>query len=316
MFIDLVKAFHRVPRELLWDVLLKFSVPLKLIDLLKSLHANVNITFIVNDISQTIECVIGVKQGDILGPILFTFYLAAIMITWRTIHARPLCIFHSKQDDVLTGRKFSDQGDNIALPDSEYADDTAVLFVSRASLVTSTPVMIKHFARFGMSVHVGRGEQKSKSEALFVSAPLHCYANPDTYDGADLSNIQLDDATFIPVVALFCYLGSMLTRDCRDDADVERRIEAASGAFGALRKCIFSSTKLTFIAKRTAYNVLILSILLYGCESWCLTEKLYNKLQRTFHRRCVRSMCRVTRKHTKAHHISTIELLRLRRTGL
>ena len=105
----------------------------------------------------------------------------------------------------------------------------------------------------------------------------------------------------------------MLARDCRDDADVERRIEAASGAFGALRKCIFSSTKLTFIAKRAAYTVLVLSILLYGCESWCLTEKLYNKL-RTFHRRCVRSMCRVTRKHTRAHNISTIELLR--RTGL
>ena len=313
LFIDLVKAFDRVPRELLWDVLLKFGVPSKLVNLLKSLHANVNITFIVNDITQTIKCIIGVKQGDILGPILFTFYLAAIMITWRAIHTRPLCIFHSKQDYVLTGRKFSDQGDEVAVADSEYADDTAVLFVSRASLVTSTPDMIKHFARFGMSVHVGRGEQKSKSEALFVSAPLHCYDNPETYDGADLSDILLDDGTFIPIVALFCYLGSLLTRDCRDDADVEKRIEAAGGAFGALRKCLFSSTKLSFIAKRAAYTILILSILLYGCESWCLTEKLYCKL-RTFHHRCIRSMCRVTRKHTRAHHISTIELLQ--RTGL
>ena len=36
LFIDLVKAFDRVPRELLWDVLLKFGVPLKLVQLLKS----------------------------------------------------------------------------------------------------------------------------------------------------------------------------------------------------------------------------------------------------------------------------------------
>ena len=173
--------------------------------------------------------------------------------------------------------------------------------------------MIKHFARFGMSVHVGRGEQKSKSEVLFVSAPLHCYAEPETFDGVDLTNILLGDGTFIPIVAVFCYLGSLLTRDCRDDADVAKRIEAAGGAFGALRKCIFSSTQLSYVAKKAAYTVLILSIQLYGSESWCLTAKLYSKL-RTFHRRCVRSMCRVTRKHTRIHRISTRELLL--RTGL
>ena len=49
-------------------------------------------------------------------------------------------------------------------------------------------------------------------------------------------------------------------------------------------------------------------ILLYGSESWCLTEKLYNKL-RTFHARCARAMCRVNRRHTREHRISTDELL-------
>ena len=38
LFIDLVKAFDRVPRELLWDVLRKFSVPPKIVDLLIALH--------------------------------------------------------------------------------------------------------------------------------------------------------------------------------------------------------------------------------------------------------------------------------------
>ena len=85
-FIDLVKASDRVPRELLWNVLSKFGVPPKLIRLLQSLHAHVEVTFTVNEITHVIECIIGVKQGDILGPILFTFYLAAIVITWRAIH--------------------------------------------------------------------------------------------------------------------------------------------------------------------------------------------------------------------------------------
>ena len=143
-----------------------------------------------------------------------------------------MCLFHSKQDFVLTGRKSTDEGDVFDVPDSEYADDTAVLFVSRASLVASTPSMIEHFARFGMSIHVGRGDQKSKSEVLFVSAPLHCYTDPESFDGMDVSNILLGDGSFIPVVDQFCYLGSLLTRDCRDDADVTKCIAAAGGHLG------------------------------------------------------------------------------------
>ena len=38
LFIDLVKAFDRVPRELLWEVLLRYGVPPKLVSLLRALH--------------------------------------------------------------------------------------------------------------------------------------------------------------------------------------------------------------------------------------------------------------------------------------
>ena len=157
------------------------------------------------------------------------------MITWRATHLQPLCLFHTKPDFKMTGRKSSEQGDLVPVTDSEYADDTAVLFTSRLSLVASSPLLVAHFARFGMSVHVGANNQPSKSKVLFVAAPPHCYNDPATYDGADLTNIVFDDGTFMEVVAIFCYLGSLLSRDCRDDADVANRIEAAGGAFGALR---------------------------------------------------------------------------------
>ena len=45
--------------------------------------------------------------------------------------------------------------------------------------------------------------------------------------------------------------------------------------------------------KQAVYERLVFSILLYGTESCCLTEKLFSML-RIFHNRCVRSMCRVT----------------------
>ena len=122
-----------------------------------------------------------------------------------------------------------------------------------------------------------------------------------------LSDIKLPGGCFMPVVDRFKYLGSYLNRDCSDGLDVDSRIESAGRAFGALRKCLFSSRDVSFAAKRAVYTSLILSILLYGCECWALTERLLHRL-RVFHAQCVRAMCRVTRKHVWEHHITTGEL--------
>ena len=60
---------------------------------------------------------------------------------------------------------------------------------------------------------------------------------------------------------------------------------------------MFKSRKISLPAKRVAYVALVLSILLYGSECWCLTAVLWRKL-RTFHRSCTRAMCRINRWHT------------------
>ena len=96
-------------------------------------------------------------------------------------------------------------------------------------------------------------KKESKSEALFVAKPRALYENPDTYDGADLSDIDLGNGLYIPIVALFIYLGSMVTRDCTDEGDVEMRIKAAGSAFGALRDKIFAATSISMKVKRLVY---------------------------------------------------------------
>ena len=135
----------------------------------------------------------------------------------------------------------------------------------------------------------------------FFSKPASCYTN--TFDDADLSDVKLPDGRFVDFVKKFPYLGSWISEKCGDGDDVESRIGAASRAFGASRQCIFSSASVTRGAKLIVYERIILAILLSGCECWCLTEKLLNKL-RAFHGQCMRVMSRVTRKHTWKHHIS------------
>ena len=307
VFLDLVKAFDRVPREQLWKVLRKFGVNEKLVRLLIALHAHVEVHFTVSGISSLVASIIGVKQGDVLGPILFIFYLAAVMNTWKSQYQRPLCIFMTKEDFVMTGRQWNAEGEELSLPDSEYADDTAVLFQSREETEVYSPLLIQHFRRWGLEIHVGTAKKKSKTEVLFAAARPLAYEDPETYDNCDMSNIDLGNGTFFPVVSFFQYLGSILSRDCKDDLDVVTRIDLAAAAFGSLRDCLFSSTRICLEAKKIVFEALILTILLYGSECWSLTEKSLDKL-RVFFARCVRNMFRVTRKHTREHHISNDQL--------
>jgi hypothetical protein len=310
LLIDLVKAFDRVPRELLWEVMLKQGVPPKLVSLLKALHKSVKIKIVVDGVEKIIESIIGVKQGDILGPDLFIFFMAAVLKTWRSSysHSYKLCTVRCKSDFILTGRRSKTKGElDTTVADSEYADDTAFTFESREDCEKTTPLIFKHFARWGLEVHVGTNDATSKSEILFCAKDQRCYSMPKTYDGVDLSPIRWGEGFNIPVVEHFKYLGSYLSRNCRDDHDVHSRIISAGNAFGSLRKSIFSSCNISTAAKHSVYTSVILSILLYGCECWSLTEQLLDRL-RVFHNQCIRSMCRVTRKHTWEHRISSAEL--------
>ena len=120
LFIDLVKAFDRVPRELLWKVLLKFGVPPKLVSVLESMHRHVTVQFTVDGVIRTLLSIIGVKQGDLLGPELFTFFMAAVMETWRSASSYPLPTFRTRRDFVMTGRRHTTAGKEFTVGDSEY----------------------------------------------------------------------------------------------------------------------------------------------------------------------------------------------------
>ena len=265
LFLDLVKAFDRVPRELLWMVLDRFGVPPKLLSIIKSLHETINVKFTVDSVSHVLDCRIGVKQGDVLGPILFSIYIAAIMITWRQDRNHPQCLFRTKEDSTLTGRRSNAKGDDFVLGDSEYADDTAALFDSRESVVTDAPRVNIHFDRYGMEIHAGiyaLADKASRTEILLV-------IRRDDQQPTELDHepVSLNDEKFFPIVDKFSYLGSIITNDCSDREDVLSRIKKAGNMFGSLRKCLFGNVNIHFKIKGKVYESLVLSILLYGSES-------------------------------------------------
>ena len=86
-----------------------------------------------------------------------------------------------KQDTIGQNTK----GIEFSVDDLEYADDTAVLFESRDDVSTYSPLLIRHFGKFGMEIHVGDPRQPNKpwqTEVLFVSKPYKSYADSVTFD--------------------------------------------------------------------------------------------------------------------------------------
>jgi len=88
----------------------------------------------------------------------------------------------------------------------------------------------------------------------------------------------------------FVYLASIISSDLADDAECGARIAAAAGAFGCLRARIFGKPLVDLRAKSAAYQALVLNLLFCGSECWALSSHMLKRL-RSFHRRCVRTMC-------------------------
>ncbi|CAD7931346.1 unnamed protein product, partial [Amoebophrya sp. A25] len=102
-------------------------------------------------------------------------------------------------------------------------------------------------------------------------------------------------------------LGSTLTQDGDDEADVRSRIERAQRKSGELSK-VFAHRSISRELKLRILRVFVLPVALWGSEAWTLTSKTRAALD-TWWRKKLRSCIGAT----KADHIRTVDLLE--RTG-
>jgi hypothetical protein len=301
VFVDLVKAFDSVDRIALDGVLEKMGVPAKLRGLIKALHSDVKVEIKMGDEKVSFSNSMGVVQGGTLSPTLFIIFVHAFVATLEVTWAQPS--YYTQEDDVISGRSmFVKGGERFDYSLGFYADDGSFVFCNRADVNTGTAAIREHFGRWGLEMHVGRGDKEAKTVALY------CPGHTRSYDDGDTSRIVFADGTFVHYVKWFKHLGSFVDYTLRDDFDIDKRIEAASKMFGFLRTCIFGRLQVSYEAKRAAFVAIIVPTLLYGCETWSISSVGYGKL-RSFFNRCVRTMCHVNMWHTREFHITTAALL-------
>ena len=290
------------------ELLTKFGAPAHLVRLVANLHADVRVKLAVGEEEITFESTVGVKQGDTLAPILFLFVVQAATETLEPIFREkglePLR-FCTAPEGPLTGRPVHQDGDEFELRTVLYADDAGTAFTSREDLEMGTRLLKAHLLRFGLVMHCGRAredgsiEAKSKTEAVYFPPPGVLPTDDD------ISPLRVDDHRgIVTFTDRFRYLGSILCSSLTDDAEVGHRIAAAGAVFAQLQQRVFrtdfGNRQLPQRTKGKFYSSFVLSILLYGCESWLLTTPLLNELK-TFHHRCVRAKCGVSRCDVREH---------------
>ena len=61
-------------------------------------------------------------------------------------------------------------------------------------------------------------------DLILLEALIQVYDNPETFDDADLSNVTVDEQSYISIVDHFTYLGSFISRGVTDGRYIDARI--------------------------------------------------------------------------------------------
>ncbi|KAJ8038120.1 hypothetical protein HOLleu_19106 [Holothuria leucospilota] len=101
-----------------------------------------------------------------------------------------------------------------------------------------------------------------KTEVMYQPAPGKPHTNPEiTVKGQTLQAVHK-----------FTYLGSTLTNAVNIDVEVNNRIAKAC-AFGRLHKNVWDRRGIRLTTKLEVYRAVILSTLLYACETWTICSR-------------------------------------------
>ena len=130
--------------------------------------------------------------------------------------------------------------------------------------------------QFGLTISLG------KTEMRFQRAPNSVAPQPA---------ISIDDVE-LRVVDSLKYLGSMISSDGSLDKEIASRISKASQALGHLRNRRLNHQNVTLDTKVKVYRAVVLSSLLYGCETWTVYRRHLRQLER-FHQRALRSILEI-----------------------
>ena len=283
LFVDLTKAFDTVSRGGLWailscpSILSKLGCPERFVNIIRSFHEGMMAREIEHGAaSDPFPVSNGVKQGCVLASTLFsllfaTMLFAALSKTSSGINVRYRC---DGRFFDLRRLKAKNKVLEALVRDFLFADDCALVAVIEPDLQELASCLSEAAKAFGLTTSL------RKTEVMLQPAPgLTPPPEPSiVIEGTKLNNVEC-----------FTYLGSTLTSTGSMDREVSNRLAKAGASFGRLWTRVWRERGMKLPTKLAVNRAVVLTSLLYGCETWALYRKQLKTLDQ-FHLRCLRKI--------------------------
>ena len=214
-----------------------------------------------------------------------------------------------------------------------YVDNGAFLFEDHDQLKQGLSLIFSHFTRFGIEIHIGKGDKASKNECAFFPTPVYFewkrilpVDDVDMAEGVlvpkrkqeyyearhkreDLDYDEFSETRLIFVLDgffTFCrhfkYLGTWIYFSLYNGHDVAKILAAANASIGAMSN-IWDNDCVDIYSKYMLLWAIPCNLLLWGCEIWALQKSLLASLEVFLHsiiRRILKiKMCQVIDQHIK-----------------
>lgn len=194
-------------------------------------------------LTENIEIQRGVRQGCILSPLLFNIYAEAIF---------EEALENAEEGVIVNGHPIN----NL-----RYADDTILLASNFKDLQNLLQRVDRVSTSYGLNINL----KKTKIMIVGKSQPI---ITPD---------LILRNQT-VQRVSAYKYLGCIVNDQNDHSVEIKCRIEQARNVFMKLRHLLCNRSLKVSTRVRLA-RCYVFSVLLYGVESWTLTQNTSNRLE-------------------------------------
>ena len=308
-FVDLEKAFDRVPRKVLWWALRKVGVDEWIVKVVTAMYENARSRVRVNDAySNNVNVKVGVHQGSVLSPLLFIIVLEALSrefrtgCPWEMFYADDLVITDEDPDQLEA--KLSTWKRNLEAHGLRVNMGKTKVLISGAGLETlkdsgrhpcgvcrkgtgSNSIFCEgcsHWVHHGCSEIPGRLVE----DPSFLCARCRGTARP--IDARPATEFAVGGES-VDVVDSFCYLGDTICAGGGCSRAITTRVRCAWGKFRQLLP-LLSSKSISWHRKGQLFGACVRRVMLHACECWAPTKKDMDKINRT-DRTMLRWICNV-----------------------
>jgi exonuclease III len=240
-FVDLEKAYDRVPRDLLWRTLHEYGIEGRLLGAIQSLYEDCRSCVRINGAkSDWFRVDVGLRQGCVLSPLLFIVFMDRIARRSATA------------EQVSVG--------GVGVGSLLFADDLAQLAPSAAGLQRALDRFAAECSASGMRINT------EKTEVMHLSRqPARCTLH---VSGVPLRQVEK-----------FKYLGVEFASDGRLDDELDRRIGAAGAVLRTLYRTVVTKSELSLRTKLAIFRSVYRPTLTYGHELWVMTERIRSRVE-------------------------------------